>query len=152
MNAYIFIKNIGLGQARKIVEQLPTRYGVTHYSIICQFFYRKQTNGFWLEVRNTKYGIETSNRQSEPTALILLAELKQAIADWDLVNLCGGIERCKQIIHTRNECKPKATHFCIHPIETHLIQLYRSNEPKYEPNYRIKDVEQAMNRVVEGAI
>lgn len=79
-----------------------------------------------------------------------LAELKQAIADFELVEECGGIESCKKKFSIREACKPNATHFAIHPEKSHLIQLYHKNEPKLLKNYSFKSLGEAIEHIKQG--
>lgn len=71
-------------------------------------------------------------------------QLDKVVGQLKLIETCGGIDSCRKKLSTRDECKPNATHFAIHPEKPHLIQMYRRNEPKLEPNYSFADLKKAV--------
>ncbi|QHJ78583.1 MAG: hypothetical protein [Caudoviricetes sp.] len=74
-------------------------------------------------------------------------ELKRLIDSHELVDKCGGLIPCKKILVTRIRHKPNAEYFMVHLEKPNFIQLYRRNEAKLIPNYRFRDLEQAISDV-----
>lgn len=77
-------------------------------------------------------------------AKVNMKQLDQVVGKLKLIKICGGIDSCRKKLPTRDECKPKATHFAIHPEKPHLIQMYRRNEPKLMPNYSFAELKKAV--------
>lgn len=73
-----------------------------------------------------------------------MKQLDRVAKQLKLIETCGGIDSCHKKLSTREECKPNATHFAIHPEKPHLIQMYRRNEPKLEPNYSFAELKKAV--------
>lgn len=73
-----------------------------------------------------------------------MKQLDKVVGQLKLIETCGGIDSCRKKLSTRDECKPNATHFAIHPEKPHLIQMYRRNEPKLEPNYSFAELKKAV--------
>lgn len=74
-------------------------------------------------------------------------ELERLIDSHELVDKCGGLIPCKKILVTRIRHKPNAEYFMVHLEKPNFIQLYRRNEAKLIPNYRFRDLEQAISDV-----
>lgn len=121
MKANEFIKQEGLQEAQFLIDEWDGE--TTHWSI---------EDGFVFVGR------------SVDTHMLCIETLKQFVESHNLVEKCGGLASCKKKISTRNNCKPDATHFAIHPEFPHLIQMYRANEPKLEINYKFFDLENAI--------
>ncbi|MEW5968998.1 MAG: hypothetical protein AB1706_03865 [Pseudomonadota bacterium] len=119
-----FIREFGVEKAREVVEGHSKAYMPELFK-------------YWSE--------ELQDYVLAPKyASFLVEDLKRLVESLDLVETCGGIDSCRKKLSTRDECKPNATHFAIHPEKPHLIQMYRRNEPKLDPNYSFAELEKAV--------
>ncbi|EPL1646761.1 hypothetical protein KQR86_001311 [Acinetobacter baumannii] len=96
-----------------------------------------------------EWGIDYSEKyialsESEGNILPWELKLKRLVESLETIESWGGIDSCRKKLSTRDECKPNATHFAIHPEKPHLIQMYRRNEPKLESNYSFAELKKAI--------
>lgn len=141
MNAIQLIKHAGIKKAKEVVDVAAN--GTTHiHSITLQNYkYGDQKNYVWGGSDRKDWHISIYEILE---GMIVFDELKRLVESVDLVNECGGISSCRKKLSTRDKCEPNATHFAIHPDKPHLIQMYRINEPKLEPNYSFSELEKAI--------
>ncbi|MDC4667553.1 hypothetical protein OHV74_18100 [Acinetobacter baumannii] len=123
-----FIREFGEKKAREVVEGAPD----------LSLFYDLEKQKHVLKESISIAMAFLKNR------FLPIEDLKRLVESLDLLETCGGIDSCRKKLSTCDECKPNATHFAIHPEKPHLIQMYRRNEPKLEPNYSFADLKKAV--------
>ncbi|EIB7120868.1 hypothetical protein AW812_RS06295 [Acinetobacter baumannii] len=144
-----FIREFGVEKAREVVEGAPNDSTLFRLCGIEEIpTYLKVKDGkYWRYSWRSGFREacqSTYNKINDAGELVSLSDLKRLVEFLDLVETCGGIDSCCKKLSTRDECKPNATHFAIHPEKPHLIQMYRRNEPKLEPNYSFAELKKAV--------